>query len=196
MSSFLITGLPRSRTAWLSCLFTHGRVYCHHDATGKFPEVSSLAADLMGPGFRGASDSGIIPVFDKLFELLNHPPCLFVRRNCREAAADLSECTVMPYVQCLRVCKILDKKMDECIELAGSMAMVVDFGHFDLIEVAEAYWSHLTGMPLPEDHWRRMQTMWVALIPSIMRNAALGIGGFNEASDCLRALCNERLLAH
>lgn len=35
MKTFLITGLPRSRTAWLANLFTTGHVYCQHDGLRK-----------------------------------------------------------------------------------------------------------------------------------------------------------------
>lgn len=37
MKTFLITGLPRSRTAWLANLFTTGHVYCQHDGLRKTP---------------------------------------------------------------------------------------------------------------------------------------------------------------
>lgn len=32
MSKFVITGLPRSRTAWFSAYFTYGDIICYHEA--------------------------------------------------------------------------------------------------------------------------------------------------------------------
>lgn len=39
MTRFLVTGIPRSRTAWLANLLTYDGLYCQHDALRKKPEA-------------------------------------------------------------------------------------------------------------------------------------------------------------
>ncbi len=59
---FFVTGLPRSRTAWIANLLTTGRSFCHHDAFEKcYPRVSDLVDVLAHTPaeFVGASGSDI-----------------------------------------------------------------------------------------------------------------------------------------
>jgi hypothetical protein len=79
---FYITGLPRSRTAWLARVFTLGRVRCLHDAAARFgvdrlPDVLASVG-----GMAGVSDSGLALVRDKL----PVGKWLVVRRDFQRAA--------------------------------------------------------------------------------------------------------------
>ena len=64
--NFFITGLPRSRTAWLAAYFTEGNVFCYHDGL-KYLNSKEDFYDLMHNAHRdyrlemiGNSDSGLI----------------------------------------------------------------------------------------------------------------------------------------
>ena len=39
---FFITGLPRSRTAWLANWFTYGHTFCFHEACRKVGKIEEL----------------------------------------------------------------------------------------------------------------------------------------------------------
>lgn len=56
MSRFLITGLPRIRSAWLATLLNAAGVETVHDYTAAFGSLSALAAWLRQPGLRGWCD--------------------------------------------------------------------------------------------------------------------------------------------
>ena len=57
---FLITGLPRSRTAWMAEFMTTASSVCFHEPLRKMYDVSGLSHKLMDDEhkFAGASDSG------------------------------------------------------------------------------------------------------------------------------------------
>lgn len=64
--NFFITGLPRSRTAWLAAYFTDGNVFCYHDGL-KYLNKKEEFYYLMGAAHKdykldtiGNSDSGLI----------------------------------------------------------------------------------------------------------------------------------------
>jgi len=59
---FFVTGLPRSRTAWLSQFFNHGTVACLHEPTtrcGSMKEVRELMESQQPLGWVGAADPNI-----------------------------------------------------------------------------------------------------------------------------------------
>lgn len=64
---FVITGYPRSRTAWLANLFTYGTCFCLHDGLqhgANFWDVVEASADCTsGVRHVGNSDSGIALLF-------------------------------------------------------------------------------------------------------------------------------------
>lgn len=55
MGKFVITGLPRSRTAWFSAYLSTGDTFCHHEAI-----YHNLPMDLEGYANVGNSDSGYV----------------------------------------------------------------------------------------------------------------------------------------
>jgi hypothetical protein len=58
---FLITGLPRSRTAWLSVLCTTGNAFCYHEPSTQFEDISDLKDfyNKDSPRFVGVSDAAL-----------------------------------------------------------------------------------------------------------------------------------------
>lgn len=55
MAKFVITGLPRSRTAWFAAYLTNGDTFCHHEAI-----FHNKSMDLEGYANVGNSDSGYV----------------------------------------------------------------------------------------------------------------------------------------
>jgi len=55
MAKFVITGLPRSRTAWFAAYLTNGDTFCHHEAI-----FHGKSMDLEGYANVGNSDSGYV----------------------------------------------------------------------------------------------------------------------------------------
>lgn len=79
---FFITGLPRSRSAWLSNLFTTDQTVCHHDK----PYEEHLLVNPRRVGFSGPE---IAAQFTEIRK--QHPECpwVVVLRNAGEALTSL-----------------------------------------------------------------------------------------------------------
>ena len=87
---FFITGLPRSRTAWLSCFFTHGNVACRHEALRHDLSALGLRKTLdETPGeYAGDSDSALPLMAAQIGRMFPEAPVAVVRRSpteCRES---------------------------------------------------------------------------------------------------------------
>lgn len=98
---FFITGLPRSRTSWLSNLFTYGSSFCFHDLIKKRQTAQEIAIAMadVGRDHVGNSDCGMVMVGDELDELLE-PKWIFVRRNRGDVVRSYVEYfTAHPYPQ-------------------------------------------------------------------------------------------------
>jgi hypothetical protein len=63
MSPFFITGLPRSRTAWLANFMTYGGAYCRHE--GLWKEAETITWLGAGP-HRGLADSTLPFAWERL----------------------------------------------------------------------------------------------------------------------------------
>lgn len=88
---FLIIGLPRSRTAWLSNFLTHGSIFCHHELVGRdgldslWTEFQYLEAE-----FIGNSDTLQVMYLDEIMG--NHPECkiVVVKRHPADVCLSMS----------------------------------------------------------------------------------------------------------
>lgn len=80
---FVITGLPRTRSAWFSAYFTQGPSYCHHEATFH-------GSDMNVPfEYQGNSDSGYILCPDWV-EALGPHKLVVIHRSIDEVEKSLA----------------------------------------------------------------------------------------------------------
>lgn len=85
---FLIAGLPRCRTAWLSVASTGARSICHHEPTPDTDSFEALQA-LWAPNFGstvGISDSALTLQLDRILEVVQ-PRTLLVERPIEDVLA-------------------------------------------------------------------------------------------------------------
>lgn len=85
---FLIAGLPRCRTAWLSVASTGARSLCHHEPTPDTDSFESLQA-LWAPAFGnmvGISDSALTLQLERIIEVIK-PRVLLVERPIEDVIA-------------------------------------------------------------------------------------------------------------
>jgi hypothetical protein len=83
MSFYIITGLPRSRTAWLATYFTYGESFCFHDELLDGPHVLNSKMRLASKRFAhvGHADPVNILYWQQIDEMLEHPKWVIVWRN-------------------------------------------------------------------------------------------------------------------
>lgn len=142
---FFVTGLPRSRTAWLSVLFTTEHVTCHHEAI-RFCENFGQYLDIMsGYGIDGDSSSALIPVADKVIAYWPDAPWLIVNRPPDECAASAAKVLGIELQQALVMAYNDRKKLDA---INPARVMRIDFKQLDDEDgVKEAWEFLLPGMP-------------------------------------------------
>lgn len=117
---FLITGLPRSKTAWLANLLTWGSTFCAHD--GLRPEMSRhfefkesvacLVSKLRTGEWNGHSDAANVLAWQELEVEFPHAKWLVVKRPLNEV---LDSCRkIIPSVAPAGI-GALNKKLEELI---------------------------------------------------------------------------------
>lgn len=84
VTPFFITGLPRSRTSWLSVLFSDDAV-CAHDLLARSKSLQDYKAKLGA----GDSDSGLIWIYEWASKEFPSSRWLLVRRNPEQSVASL-----------------------------------------------------------------------------------------------------------
>ena len=85
---FFITGLPRSRTAWLANLFTTEESVCHHEpARG----MGALLMDGWRKSRIGISDASLVLQFAELREQYPDAPWVYVDRDPQQVIKSLVE---------------------------------------------------------------------------------------------------------
>lgn len=82
---FLILGLPRSRTAWLSVFLTYGNIVCHHELVGKHG-IDALWSEMQyGDGeFRGNADTLAALYLDEIIQAMPDIRLVVVQRKPSE----------------------------------------------------------------------------------------------------------------
>lgn len=107
---FIITGLPRSRTAWLSVLFACNGVKCIHDASGYNSEdelIELIASD--SNSMYGIVDSGLLingyfqNLHKKITERWGRPKVGVIERNVMECIGSLADAAELGHHECADV---------------------------------------------------------------------------------------------
>lgn len=90
MTPFFITGLPRSRTAWMAAYLTGGDVLCHHELMKFCKSKEEFYQSFRHPALRvGDSDSGLPDTeFQKIFP---RAPTIIIERPLDDVLQSLHD---------------------------------------------------------------------------------------------------------
>lgn len=94
--AYIITGLPRSRTAWCAAYLSHGRHACLHDALAGGPEGARRALGAARSAVLGLSDPAALFFWKTLDE--DNPKWILIERPYADAAASAARCDLGPSV--------------------------------------------------------------------------------------------------
>ena len=151
---FFITGLPRSRTAWLANWLSTGEVFCYHDiATRMLSDVEEL------PGFferspykhTGVSDPSLGFFMQRIVDLV--PRILVVDRDIEEVQVDM-ERIGLP----VSATNYLEVMRDHLWAVRHHPSVLwVPFERLDEQRVAQKIHLHLLpGVPFDETRFREL----------------------------------------
>ncbi len=146
---FLITGLPRSRTAWMAAFFSTSPAICHHEPLKLLWDITELPTALASSYHRyvGASDSGAGYFLPWIMRHMN-PPTVIIDRNI----ADVQESM-----------RAIGFDVDGALELLAKRVLTfkehpsvlwVPFDSLSKKRTMERIWFHLLpGVPFDEERF-------------------------------------------
>lgn len=151
---FFITGLPRSRTAWLAAWLTLGSVMCWHDK--KFsPE---LVHKDRRTGFSGPE---LVDQFEVLSKQFPHAPWIVVLRNAEQAMAGFMRVAAGKFSPRFDIEKFWEQR---CFRLANICEKPnvhpVRFDDLDSEHVARFVWDTcLPGIDFDRQRWELFNSL-------------------------------------
>jgi len=146
---FFITGHPRSRTAWLSNLFTTGRVVCVHDATRmvkKLPHLDEVLSEARyDADYIGASCNGL-PLFPECLESFlegqDRLPIAIIERPVDEVRESLYRFT--PEVPKKATDRLLEKSYEGLAKIKLlPHVLVLPYSALNSPAALDVLWNHL-----------------------------------------------------
>lgn len=163
MTPFLISGLPRSRTAWLSILFTHYPSFCLHEGLSKFGDVGSMVKAFSMSGVPvGDSDSGLTLFPDAVLSAAaaGQVRLAVIDRDAADVYVSLNEFYKgSPYSASDVMAKALPGHK---AIMASPDALVVKFDDLsDETKVAELYQHLIPGLAFPAAWFHQLRLLQV-----------------------------------
>jgi len=174
---YFITGLPRSKTAWLANLLTTGPSFCHHDAVRLGVSVAALKKLFASTEYQyiGNSDSGMTALPYDSTEAFPESKWVFIRRDPIASALSYQKhFTKEPYrfvkqftdEEAMDLTEHLDKILDVMQNLLPQhRKMIVRFDDLEKEQTVKAIWEYvLPHMPWQHQRWHMLNTFRVNII--------------------------------
>lgn len=178
---YFITGLPRSRTAWLANFLTTGLTYCHHDATLTGPQPSKLRklAEETRKDTRavwvGDSDSGLLVTAAATAKAFPQARWVMVRRDPEDAAESyIKYFKAHPYPSVpfiseehargmMKFCAHFLARIPEAIP--EKLLLEVDYEDLNSEDTIRAIWEWcVPSLPFSRRRWQMLQAFNVSVM--------------------------------
>ena len=161
MNKFFITGLPRSRTAWLASFFTGNNSFCYHELLRVSNGFEDGIKKLLNRKelYVGNSDSSLPIWIDKIEHVLCDSPIVVIERDINEVASSLTNL----FGQDFR--RALDKTL-EGIEIIKNKYNYISVDYKTLSEESclETIWDFCTpNLLFDKDKFDMLKTINISL---------------------------------
>lgn len=169
MSVFIIAALPRSMTAWASCLLTQGEVFCQHELSAKLP-VEQIPDELETQDARhsGNADPGILFYWKELYDLMPKATWVYIKRDLTDSFRALAAAARVAPDFLVNVYDAMKTQLELFMEEV--QPEVFDWKYLQQPKGAQALWDCVApDVPLPSAHLRKMMTLRVEQDPAIYR---------------------------
>lgn len=177
MTPFFITGLPRSRTAWMANFLTWGNSFCHHDALRLECSVAGLRKQIerCRAWYVGDSDSGLMWFAEDIVKAWPDARWVLIRRpmqECLESYQNYFPRHPYPGIPVLKDADALTV-FHEMEKISTRVTQHVPMGNLSIVQadglddenVMRAMWDWvLPGILFPVERWRMLNTMNVRII--------------------------------
>ena len=154
---FLIVGLPRSRTAWLSVFMTAAGSICYHEPIGGIRDISDIEAIYKSDYYKfvGISDSGLGFFLDWILKNIQ-PRTLIVERDLVEVDESM-DLLGFPRTNATELLSAELQKFKE-----HSSVMWVPYEALNVKRVMQKiYWHLMPGQPFDEERYELLAKMHI-----------------------------------
>lgn len=171
--NFLVTGLPRSRTAWMSAFLSTENSICQHEPTAFMNSVDDIVKFYKAwpHKFVGASDSGMGMWIDWVLGIIK-PKTLIIERSLTDVEQSLEDMKLP--VPATNYCDLLLGKL--LTVKNHPLVLWVPFDALNEQRVMQKIWWHLLpGEPFDEQRYRRMCNLNITVNLSSIPMRSAGI---------------------
>ncbi len=170
MRPFIVFGLPRSRTAWLSRFLTHGDWVCGHDELRHMRSLDDLRAWFTQPCI-GAVETAAAPWWRMLAKLAPDAGVAVIRRPVEQVVESLLKIPGLSFDReaLTQNMRALDRKLGQ-IEARIPGALSVSFDSLNDEATCAALFEHCTGQRHDPDHWVTLAPQNIQInMPALVR---------------------------
>lgn len=187
---FIILGLPRSMTAWVSCFLTCGEVFCQHELAEKMP-IEDIIDEIRSPIFpvSGICDSGLLSYHEWLREAFPKAKYVWIDRPQYDAEQSFLAATGLSRAQMGLIFQ--GWRIEKTLFLQFAKPAVFTFDELQTEDGARRLWNYCAPHhPLPPAHLRKMMSLKVTVHPKVYREAAealniLTMGSLSTIAACI-----------
>lgn len=173
---FFITGLPRSRTAWMAAWLSEGDTICRHEPSASISSVEQIPT--LWSGCAGVSDSGLGV---HLGWILEHVRCRVLMIDRDPVAVRRSLERLVPGAEAGPYCAALHEELSRWI--GHPLVMTIPFGAMsDMRRMQSAYWWVKPGRAFDEERFRLFDGLNIQAIPQRV------LAKYAQRGDNLRSL--------
>ncbi len=175
--TFLISALPRSRTAWLSSLLTFGPVACLHDIGHRYEDLDGVLSEMFTlpvPVVGYASPGcGHVLSMDREHARAMGTKLIEIRRPWKYCADSFALATNTDFLDWRKPIEEASKQLEAQAEWAD---LVLEYSDLEKEDACRKLWEVASnGEPFPQLHWERMRTLQVEVHSARMKAAARGL---------------------
>lgn len=170
---FIILGLPRSMTAWVSCFLTCGEVFCQHELAEKMP-IEDIIDEIRSPIFpvSGVCDSGLMIHWELLMEKFPNARFVYIDREYEDVVESFCGVTGLSTSQCMEALMPITSEACNFLQEEGSYEKFA-FDELQTEDGARRLWNYCAPHhPLPPAHLRKMMSLKVTVHPKVYAEVA------------------------
>lgn len=154
---YFITGLPRSRTAWLANFLTHGDSFCFHELL-KTCEADNIVKTMKDMPYQyvGNSDSGLPFFMDKIS--LEDFNVVVIERDKKEVIKSLKNLFQSDDQSIEKIVESLENKIQYIKNQYNPL--IVDFNMLNDLSICETIWKFcLPTIPFDVNRWQLLNQL-------------------------------------
>ncbi len=167
---FIVFGLPRSRTKWLSEFLSYGGWKCHHDLPTEISDISEMR-DLLLDDFRGTVETGLARGFRMI---KSWRPGIRVAVVKRPVADVISSAAALDWHISQEHLEMEEALLDCISEFPG--VLTVNFEDLADEGICHQIFEHCLDLPFDRDWWLEMKDKNIQIdLPARQKNMSLNV---------------------